>query len=216
MKQARLDQLADGIFAIVMTILVFEIRIPEYIGILDDQILLKVLISTYPVFLSYLLSFSLLFMYWRSHHYIASVLAKNIDNRFSNYNASFFFFVGLVPFSAFLLGRYSYSKVAIIFFALNIIISGLILYRMRRYVVKSPTIENTPFTDIEHQHANMHILFPVVAAMLAILVSFYNPKFAIVFFTVAILFNFSTKSTSWLSKLSDFFRKEENKILKKI
>ena len=76
MKQARLDQLADGIFAIVMTILVFEIRIPEFPGIVSDRFLLSSLIAALPVFLSYLLSFTLLFTYWRSHHFIASILAK--------------------------------------------------------------------------------------------------------------------------------------------
>ena len=43
----------------------------------------------YPLFLSYLLSFSLIFTYWRSHHFIASVLAKNIDTKFTNLNAVF-------------------------------------------------------------------------------------------------------------------------------
>src|SRR3989344_1038328 len=124
MKQARLDQLADGIFAIVMTILVFEVRIPDYIGIASEQTLLRSIFDIYPVFLSYLLSFSLLFTYWRSHHFIASILAKNIDTKFSNINAFFFFFVGLVPFSSFLLGRYGYSNTAVIFFASNIIIIG--------------------------------------------------------------------------------------------
>jgi len=91
MKQSRLDQLADGIFAIVMTILVFELRAPIFIGIVSEQDMIKSLISMSPLFLSYLLSFSLLFTYWRSHHLIASVLAKNIDTKFSNLNGIFFF-----------------------------------------------------------------------------------------------------------------------------
>lgn len=76
MKQARLDQLADSIFAIVMTILVFDIRIPNFIGAVNDQTLFQALLNLSPIFLSYLLSFSLLFTYWRSHHFIESVLAK--------------------------------------------------------------------------------------------------------------------------------------------
>ena len=64
MKQSRLDQLADSIFAIVMTILVFEIRIPDYAGIVDEQTLIQALITLAPIFLSYLLSFSLLFTYY--------------------------------------------------------------------------------------------------------------------------------------------------------
>lgn len=206
MKQARLDQLADGIFAIVMTILVFEIRIPEYFGLVDERTLFQSLLDSSSVFLSYLLSFSLLFTYWRSHHFIASILAKNIDTHFSNLNAVFFFFVGLVPFSSHLLGKYSYSSTAIIFFALNIILIGLTLFFMRRYVIRSEKIENTPFTKTENEHANMHILFPVGASLLAILVSFYNNDIAIVLFTIAILFNFLEKSTKYIFSVIDFFR----------
>ncbi|MEK7088880.1 MAG: TMEM175 family protein [Patescibacteria group bacterium] len=209
MKQARLDQLADSIFAIVMTILVFEIRIPDYIGIVGEQTLLKSLFALSPVFLSYLLSFSLLFTYWRSHHFIESILAKNIDRYFSNINAVFFFFVGLVPFSSHLLGKYSYSKTAIIFFALNVIFIGLSLFRMRQYVIKSKTIENASVTKTENEHANMHILFPVGAAIVAIFVSFFSSGFAILLLTLAILFNFLEKSTEYTFFFIDIFRKKK-------
>src|SRR3989338_1044437 len=209
MKQARLDQLADSIFAIVMTILVFEIRIPDFFGIVSDKELFDALITILPVFLSYLLSFSLLFTYWRSHHFIESILAKNIDTRFSNLNAVFFFFVGLVPFSSRLLGQYSYSKTAIIFFALNIILIGLSLYKMRQYVIKSKNIENESFTKIENKHANMHILFPVGAAMIAIIVSFFSNNVAIALFTVAILFNLLEKSTKYTFSFINIFIKKK-------
>jgi len=207
MKQARLDQLADGIFAIVMTILVFEIRIPNFSSVVSDQLLFQSILDALPVFLSYLLSFSLLFTYWRSHHFIASILAKNIDTHFSNLNAIFFFFVGLVPFWSYLLGKYNYSKTAIIFFALNIIFIGLSLFRMRQYVIRSETIENKSFTKIENEHANMHILFPVGAALLAILISFFSSEVAILLFTIAILFNFLEKSTKYTFAIVDLFRK---------
>ncbi len=206
MKQIRLDQLADSIFAIVMTILVFEIRIPDYVGIINEQTLLNSLINLLPVFLSYLLSFSLLFTYWRSHHFIESILAKNIDTKFSNLNAIFFFFVGLVPFSSHLLGRYSYSQIAIIFFALNIIFIGFTLFKMRQYIINSKTIENTSFTKKENEHANMHILFPVVAAAIAIFVSFFSISLAILLFTLAILFNLLEKSTKHIFWFIDLWR----------
>lgn len=208
MKQARLDQLADGIFAIVMTILVFNITIPNFTGVVREETLLKSLTDLSPVFLSYLLSFSLLFTYWRSHHFIASVLAKNIDTRFSNLNAFFFFFIGLVPFSSHLLGRYGYSKTAIIFFALNIILIGFSLFRMRQYVIKSATIENVSITKEENERANMHILFPVGAAFFAVLISFFSNITAIILFTLAILFNISNKGTRCISSFIDLFREK--------
>lgn len=209
MKQSRLDQLSDGIFAIVMTILVFELRVPDEAIILNEIGLVNSLISMYPLFLSYLLSFSLLFTYWRSHHLIASVLAKNIDTKFSNINGIFLFFVALVPFSSHLLGMYVNSKTAIIFFALNIILIGLTLFRMRNYVIKAGTIENLPFTKIENEHANMHILFPVGAAVIAIFVSFYSYSFAILLFTIAILFNLSSKGVQYSFFIINLFRKNK-------
>ncbi len=210
MKQTRLDQLADSIFAIVMTILVFEIRIPDYAIKMSDGNLLDALISLSPIFLSYLLSFSLLFTYWRSHHFIESVLAKNVDVRFSNINAIFFFFVALVPFSSHFLGNYGYSKVAIIFFALNVILIGLALFSMRQYVIKSNTIENARFTKTENEHANMHILFPVGASVLAIIISFFSTISAIVLFTLAILFNLLEKSTKHTFFVIDLFRSNQD------
>ncbi|MBK5215729.1 MAG: DUF1211 domain-containing protein [Candidatus Pacebacteria bacterium] len=206
MKQSRLDQLSDGVFAIVMTILVFEIRVPEFTGIITEQTLVNSLIILSPLLLSYLLSFSLLFTYWRSHHIIASVLAKNIDIQFTNLSGIFLFLVALVPFSSHFLGSYLYLKTSVILFAVNIILIGISLYFMRQYAIKSDTIENTPFTRRENSHANMHILFPIISAVAAIAVSFYSTKMAISLFTLAILFNLSKNGTKYMFYFIDIFR----------
>ncbi|MFA7000159.1 MAG: TMEM175 family protein [Candidatus Paceibacterota bacterium] len=210
MKQFRLDQLADSIFAIVMTILVFEIRVPDYVGIVSEGTLINSLINMYPLFLSYLLSFSLIFTYWRSHHFIASVLVKNIDAEFANLNGIFFFLVGLVPFSSHFLGQYIYSETATIFFALNIILIGISLFAMRSYAIKSQTIENAPFTKIENAHARMHILFPIMSAILAIGVSFISINLALILFTIGILFNLSSRGTSYVFFFIDLFRRKKS------
>lgn len=207
MKQSRLDQLSDGIFAIVMTVLIFEIRVPTYVGPVGEHTLINYLISLSPVLLSYVLSFSLLFTYWRSHHLTASVFAKNIDIPFSNINGFFFFFVALVPFSSHFLGEYMYSKTAVIFFATNIILIGLSLYKMRKYAINSKTIENMPYTKTENEHAMTHILFPVLTALLAIGVSFHSTKIAVLFFTLAILFNLSKNGTKYVFYFIDLLRK---------
>lgn len=210
MKKERIDGLTDGIFAIVMTLLVFEIRVPDTLGLATNETLFNALVSIYPLFLSYLLSFSLLFTYWRAHHYIASVLAKNIDIRLSNLSALFLFFVGLVPFSSHLLGAYYDTQVAITLFGANIILIGISLWAMRRYVIRSSSIETNPFTKTENEHANMRILLPVGIAIVAIIVSFFHREFALVFFTIAILFNLSHRSTRYLFYIIDLFRKKED------
>ena len=75
MKLSRIDGLADGIFAIVMTLLIIEIRVPEFEKPIGNGELWHSLQELSHLFLSYILSFALLFTYWRAHHYVIS-LAK--------------------------------------------------------------------------------------------------------------------------------------------
>ncbi len=202
MKQSRLDSLADGIFAIVMTLLVFDIKAPVLTGLrADNAHLLQAIFNLYPVFLSYLLSFSLLFTYWRAHHFIASVFSKNIDTMMTTINAVFLFFVALVPFSAHILGTYSGTQVAVILFAINIIFIGLALYGMRAYAEKSKSIETEKVTPTENRHSYVRILFPMCCAIVAIILSFISTNLALFLFTVGILFNFLPGSTRTIDRL---------------
>lgn len=201
MKQARLDQLADGIFAIVMTLLVLEIQAPVVTGILTNEAVFASLVSITPLFLSYFLSFMLLFTYWRGHHFIASVLARSIDTPLTTINAFFLLFVALIPFSTVFLGTYASTQAAIAVYGLHIIVIGLLLYWMRQYVLASPTVENTSITPLELRHGTARILFPVFTAGIAILISFISTDLSLFLFTIAILFNLSGKSTTVLDKL---------------
>lgn len=194
MKQSRFENLADGIFAIVMTLMVLELKVPltrigseaNFIGILEN---------VFPFFMSYLLSFALLYTYWQTHHFIMSIYAKNIDVRLSNINAFFLFLIGLVPFSSQFLGTYSTYHIPVILFSLHMIFIGLTLFYMRVYITKSETIKNTPVTEKEHMHANVHILFPVIAAFIALFISFWDIPLSLLLLTLAVLFNFFYKST---------------------
>lgn len=201
MKQSRLDALADGIFAIVMTILVFEIKIPE-LGVNPNNFdVVRALINIFPLFLSYLLSFAVLFTYWRAHHFIASVYAKSINLSFTNYNAIFFFFVALIPFSSRLLGSYSHTQVSIFVFAINIIAISLSLYEMRSYARDSANIENEEIDRKEERHAFMRILFPAYCALVAIVISFFSTTLALFLLTVSILYNLLPNSTKYTFRL---------------
>lgn len=142
MKHTRLDQLADGIFAIVMTILVFEFKVPAVWGPIDNAGLWVEIKNLLPILLTYILSFSLLFTYWRAHHFFISIYAKNVDPMLTNINALFFMLVSLVPFSSSLLGEFSKNELSVVVFSTHTILIGLTLYWMRRYVLFSPHISN--------------------------------------------------------------------------
>ncbi len=215
MSHTRLDQLSDGIFAIVMTILVFEIKVPEIWGGIDNAGLWLEIKHTLPLFLSYILSFALLFTYWRAHHFFISVYAKNVDSLLININALFFMLVSLIPFSSRLLGSFSGNELSIIIFSVHVILIGLSLYWMRRYVLYSPHIKNPEISKREIRGSTIRILVPVFFAIVAIPLSFWSIEVSLGLFTLLIIFNLSSLSTrvveNFMKKLHHFFFGEDIK-----
>ncbi|MEZ4113974.1 MAG: TMEM175 family protein [Candidatus Paceibacterota bacterium] len=191
---SRIDLLADGIFAIVMTILVFEIKVPEILNPTNETIF-ELLKNSYTLFLSYILSFGVLFTYWRGYHSIVSDFAKSSDTNFQNLAATFLLFVALVPFSSHLLGFYSYLPAAVITFSLNVILIGVLLFLMRLYAWKSHSIKNKRITKTEQVHSHIRIFIPIIFSVLAIPVSFINTDIALGILTIAIIFNLLKRST---------------------
>lgn len=195
MNHARLDQLSDSIFAIVMTILVFDIRIPAIWGPTTNVDLWLQVEKLFPLLLSYVLSFAILFTYWRAHHFFVSIYAKNVDPMLTNINALFFMLISLVPFSASILGQYNKNELSVIIFGVHTILTGLTLYWMRRYVLFSPHIQNPEISKREIRGSTIRTLVPVFFALVAISFSFLSIKLAIILLTLAVIFNLSSYST---------------------
>lgn len=214
MKQQRLDGLADGIFAIVMTLLVIELKVPIFSGgHPTDEMLVHALAGMWNVFLSLVLSFALLFTYWRAHHFIASVYAKNLTVGLANINAIFFFFITLVPFVAHFLGEYPNSIIAITLYGVDVIAIGLSLFYMRMYVEKRADIETSIITKADRRSGYIRILFPVFSAAIAILLSYWNTTFSMALFTVAIMFNLLPASSNIIHKWLDLLFSDDNDLI---
>jgi len=148
-----------------------------------------------PSFLSYVLSFSLLYTYWRAHHFFVSIYAKNLDSVLTNINALFFMLVSLVPFSSSILGKFPKNELSIVIFSAHIILIGLTLYWMRRYVFYSEHIQNPEITKREIRGSTIRTLVPVFFALIAIPLSFWSIKISLIILTLAVIFNLSSFST---------------------
>lgn len=192
--------LADGIFAIVMTILAFELHIPVF-KIATDADIWASLFAMSHTFVSLILSFALLFTYWRAHHFLVSIYAKTLNVGLANWNALFFFFIILVPFTAGLLGEYTYNHAAIIIYGINVIAIGMTLFFMRRYIEGHPKIETIELHVDELVSGYVRILFPVATALLGVALSFINPVISIVLFASGIIFNLVPASTNMIHRV---------------
>ncbi len=202
MHKQRMEQLADGIFAIVMTLLVFEFQVPAFSISVDNLTLWQALRETLvPSLGSYILSFTMLATYWTGHHYTVSLIAQNLNRRLAYLNIPFLMTVALIPFSTRLLSSYYYTQTAIGIYGVNVIVIGLFLFILAYYIIHSPEIKNSPaFTLADIRRAYVRILMPPAIAAIAILVSLVNPVVSIYFFILAVIVNLLPGVTHFLDK----------------
>lgn len=90
MTKSRLEAFSDGVIAIVITIMVLELKIPH-------EASWRALVPLAPVFLSYLLSFVFLGIYWSNHHHLLQAV-KHVDGRVLWANLHLLFWLSLIPF----------------------------------------------------------------------------------------------------------------------
>jgi uncharacterized membrane protein len=90
MTKSRLEAFSDGVIAIIITIMVLELKIPHEAG-------WRALVPLVPVFLSYVLSFIYLGIYWNNHHHLLQAV-KHVDGRVLWANLHLLFWLSLVPF----------------------------------------------------------------------------------------------------------------------
>ena len=91
MSKARLEAFSDGVFAILITILVLELKIPHG----DDA---RALLPLLPIFLTYVLSFVYLGIYWNNHHHLLHATTR-INGAILWANLHLLFWLSLVPFA---------------------------------------------------------------------------------------------------------------------
>ncbi len=199
MKQLRLESLSDGIFAIVITLLALELKLPTFFSPITERDLWNALVHLGPEFISFILSFALLFTYWRAHNYIVSVYARDVDVRLTSINALFFFFIALIPFTARLLGEYHGFQLSVVIYAINIICIGFSLLWMRSYIFSSGNIDHKVVRHSERRRGAIRVLVPVICAFAAIGISFYRTDVAFLLLAFAIVFNLVSRSTTYVN-----------------
>ena len=117
----RLGTLADGVFAIVMTLLVLELSVPVVKGMSKNSELIHKLAEMRPEFLIYGLSFMILGIFWVIHHTIYADV-KRYDTSLVWLNILFLMFVSLIPFSTALVGKNGFIKVTAIIYGINMLL----------------------------------------------------------------------------------------------
>lgn len=125
-KIGRIEALSDGVFAIALTLLVLEIKVPSVEHVQSEKELIHSLVPLLPKFLSYFLSFMTMGIFWTGQAVQLSYMERY--DRDLNWNSLFFLLaISLFPFTTAFLGEHIDFKFAIGLYWLNILASGLLL-----------------------------------------------------------------------------------------
>ncbi len=117
MNKTRLEAFSDGVLAIIITIMVLEIKVPHG----ADWASLKPLA---PVFYSYVLSFLFVGIYWGNHHHLLQTV-KSVDSGIIWANLNLLFWLSLIPFGTGWMGENHFAPYTVAVYASILLLSGI-------------------------------------------------------------------------------------------
>lgn len=122
----RIVNFSDAVFAIALTLLVLDIRVPEIPDDLVAEELPAQLLALWPKYFGYVLSFVVIISFWNIHHSIFSGI-RGYDKGLIWLNSTFLMFVAIVPFPTSLLSEYGDHQLPVAIYAATLAIGRLLL-----------------------------------------------------------------------------------------
>ena len=126
MNKTRLEAFSDGVLAIIITIMVLELKIPHG----TDWTALKPLL---PIFLSYVLSFIYLGIYWNNHHHLLQA-TKQINGKILWANLHLLFWLSLIPFATGWMGENHFASLPTALYGV-VLLAAAIAYELLQYLI---------------------------------------------------------------------------------
>jgi uncharacterized membrane protein len=136
----RIAGLSDGVFAIAMTLIVFEIRVPDPTTIHSESELWSALVALTPRLVTYLLSFLTLGIFWSGQQTQLNHLARG-DRHLTWIYIGFLAAVAIMPFSTSVLGELIDLRLALLLYWANFALLGFILYGAWSYAIRNDLLK---------------------------------------------------------------------------
>jgi uncharacterized membrane protein len=117
MKKGRIEAFSDGVIAIIITIMVLELKVPHASSF-------EALLHLWPVFLSYVLSFIYVGIYWNNHHHMFMVVNK-VNGTVLWANLHLLFWLSMVPFATAWMGENHFAPLPVALYGFVLLMNGV-------------------------------------------------------------------------------------------
>jgi len=129
MGKTRLEAFSDGVLAIIITIMVLELKVPHG----DSFAALRPLL---PVFLGYLLSFIYIAIYWNNHHHLMHTV-EHVSASILWANMHLLFWLSLIPFATAWMGENHFSAMPTALYGFILLMAGFAYWLLQRAIIRS-------------------------------------------------------------------------------
>ena len=153
MTKTRLEAFSDAVIAIIITIMVLELKVPHDVSF-------NALFELWPVFLSYMVSFLMLGIYWGNHHHLIHTI-KEVRGGILWANLHLLFWLSLIPFATAWMGENDFEKNTVATYALLADICG-IAYYILLMVIKDCNRDNVALLDVLKKQSRKGILSCII------------------------------------------------------
>jgi TMEM175 potassium channel family protein len=129
MNKTRLEAFSDGVLAIIITIMVLELKVPHSAGI-------EALAQLFPVFLSYVLSFVYLGIYWNNHHHMLHA-SRKVTGSILWANLHLLFWLSLVPFATGWMGENQFAAAPSAIYGAVLLMAAIAYWILQQLIIAS-------------------------------------------------------------------------------
>ena len=177
MEKDRLLAFSDGVVAIIITIMVLELKVPHGSGLED-------LAGVLPTFLSYVLSFVYVAIYWNNHHHLLYTVNR-VDGLILWANTHLLFWLSLVPFATAWMGENHFEKLPTAVYGVALLMPALAYTLLQKAIVRREGNDSTLATALGRDIKGK--ISPILYVA-AIALSFVSPLLAgIIYVSVAVM-----------------------------
>lgn len=173
--KSRIEAIADGIFAVAMTLLVLEIKLPAAESLPSHADLVHRLLALESSLTIYVISFLLLGMFWVSHHYQFHFVQR-ADRTLIWINLLLLLCITTIPFSTALLGQHANLWLPFFIYSVNLLLLVLFLFLNIDYLSRHPELASANLTPaVVRAFKARQLLFALVPVLSAV-VAFYSSR----------------------------------------
>ena len=175
-KEERISAISDGVFAIAMTLLVLDLKLPELGEAVSRQVFGRAVMAQLPHFLSWIISFSILCKLWITQHALLDDGQKK-SKGFTNLNFVFLAAISFIPFPTSLIAEHSDQPLSIIIFSSTLLVAWIALVGMWRSLVKKDQASDKRGEE-KRSVKGVIILLPIIA-IAACLLALIKPSIGV-------------------------------------